>query len=79
MEALANLGLAAIYQDDLVKAQSYFERSLSGWRLLGDKRGMVIALNRLGLALRYQGDFNAAAKLYEECKTLAVNCMQPIL
>ena len=71
MEVLDNLGLAAIYQDDLGRAQRYFEQSLSGWRALGDQQGMTTALNRLGLTLRYQGDFPGAARLFEECLALA--------
>jgi tetratricopeptide (TPR) repeat protein len=42
------------------------EESLTIYRELGDKNGIVITLNNLGMTLKGQGDYAKAQSLYEQ-------------
>ena len=46
--------------------QQYQEESVATFRELGDKFGLFIALNNLGIALERQGDNSTAQHYYEE-------------
>jgi tetratricopeptide (TPR) repeat protein len=57
-------------QGDYTSARSLYEESLNLARELGDKAGVAISLNNLGLVAYLQGDHTSARSLYEESLAL---------
>ncbi|MBI2761059.1 MAG: tetratricopeptide repeat protein [Chloroflexi bacterium] len=65
-EALIAVSNLALEQNNPAAARVWLEECLVLQREIGDRRGIAIALNRLGAATRQLGDLEAARPLYEE-------------
>ncbi|GAC1510582.1 MAG: hypothetical protein NVS2B16_10820 [Chloroflexota bacterium] len=63
---ITGLAYLAGAQSDFVTARTCAERSVTLWRALGDKRGLVSGLEVLGLVAQYDGDRGRARKLFQE-------------
>ncbi|MGR6923024.1 BTAD domain-containing putative transcriptional regulator [[Actinomadura] parvosata] len=72
-EALANCGHAFVLQllGRTDEALDRFERSLAGFRAIGERWGMVLVLSGLGALRQLQGDYRSALALADEALTLA--------
>ncbi|WP_277350216.1 AfsR/SARP family transcriptional regulator [Nonomuraea composti] len=72
-EALASCGHAFVLQllGRTDEALDRFERSLSGFRAIGERWGMVLVLSGLGALRQLQGDYRSALALAGEALTLA--------
>jgi non-specific serine/threonine protein kinase len=67
---LHGTGLLAYYQGQHMQAVEYLEQSLAISRELGDKNGIILALQHLGLVNLYQGEAAQATGLFEEVLAL---------
>ncbi|MEI7771455.1 MAG: tetratricopeptide repeat protein, partial [Chloroflexales bacterium] len=63
-------GTLANQQGDLLLAQARYEQSLSMLRELGDRPGVAVLLNNLGIVEMYATNFTKAWALYNESLTL---------
>jgi tetratricopeptide (TPR) repeat protein len=63
--SLGNLGHAFLDQGDVIKAQSYYERSLGISREVGDRRVECVTMVNLGLLFHRMGD-NETARQYSQ-------------
>jgi predicted ATPase/transcriptional regulator with XRE-family HTH domain len=70
-QALIDLGLVALYQEDYSAAQAWHEEVLALAQALHDRTLVAAALNNLGEVARCQNDTVRAAQLYAE--SLALN------
>ena len=68
--ALLAAGRLAFNQSDYEQGEALTQESLALFRELGDKRGIALSLNRLGVAAWRRGDFRSARVLLEEDLTL---------
>lgn len=66
MKVLYAAGVLADAQGDYASARALFEESLTINRELGDRRGIAVSLNNLGIVTVRQQDYPAARSLYEE-------------
>lgn len=66
MKVLYAAGVLADAQGDYAAARALFEESLAINRELGDRRGIAVSLNNLGIVTLRQQDYTAARFLYEE-------------
>jgi hypothetical protein len=62
---LINLGTVAFDRGDYPRSTALEGESPSLWRELGDRWGIVLTLNNLGITVRAQGDLAEAASLHE--------------
>ncbi len=69
-KALKAAGFLARYLGDYAAAQSLLEESLSTYTELGDKQGIAVSLNNLGIVAGDQGHYERAAAFYT--KSLAI-------
>ncbi len=65
-EALNTAAGLARMQGDYSAAREYLVESLETARELGDKRGIVLCFNTLGLVMREQGDYETARACHSE-------------
>ncbi len=70
-KALKAAGFLTRYLGDYAAAHSLLEESLAMYRELGDKRGMALSLNNLGVVAGDQGDYERAVAFYEESLALS--------
>jgi predicted ATPase/Tfp pilus assembly protein PilF/predicted Ser/Thr protein kinase len=70
VKVLTGAGTLAQNQADYTTARSFFEESLTLYRELADKRGIVTSLNNLGWVAWRLGDYAAARTLSEESLAL---------
>jgi predicted ATPase/DNA-binding XRE family transcriptional regulator len=69
-QVLYGAGILAWYQSDYIRAIELCEQSLAVCRELGDKAGIVCALERIGLVASDQGQHARAITSFEETLTL---------
>ncbi len=69
-KALLAAGRLAFNQSNYDQGERLAQQGLALFRELGDKRGIALSLNRLGVAAWRRGDFRAARILLEEDLTL---------
>jgi tetratricopeptide (TPR) repeat protein len=65
-QAVIDLGLVALYEEDGAAARALYEEGLLLARALNDRALIALALNNLGEAARWQGDYDRAVGLYAE-------------
>ncbi len=69
-KAVYGAGRLAFDQGDYGRAEALCQESLSQYRELGDKLGMALSLNTLGILARNRGDYGRAISLLDESLTL---------
>src|SRR5581483_5824723 len=65
-KALLVAARLSFMQSDYERGKALAEEGLALYRELGDKRGIALSLNRLGIAAWRQADFSTAQVLLEE-------------
>jgi predicted ATPase/class 3 adenylate cyclase len=66
VKALTGAGYLALNQEDYIAASTLLEESLAIGQRLGDRQGIAVALNWLGVVAWRLGDFERAAALYAQ-------------
>jgi predicted ATPase/DNA-binding SARP family transcriptional activator len=69
-KALAGAGGLAWRQGDFKHAILCHEEAVKAWREVGDKQGLAISINSLGLVAHTQGEYKKALTLFEESLAL---------
>ena len=65
-----SLGWNGVFAGDIVAAREGFERSLAGYRSVGDRWGISNAVDALAMLAQWRGEFDEALRLTDEAISL---------